>query len=227
MHSLGLFCLSLLSSPLLWAGDLVFEKTLIEVSAAPDQDLVTADFNFAVNGEGSADIERYDAPCSCLEARISDGGRLVWQPGEKGSVRGLFKVGNFRGITDKQISLLMKDGKRHELTVRLSMPELLTIQPKTLKWSQGEERVTQSFLLTVTGEDPMKILEVSGTSEQKFPFELETLEEGRRYRITVTPEETETRGFGLLRIKTDSKYVKHQTYQAYTVVAKSAARGEL
>ena len=224
MNRLFFLTLSLSSLFAVWseAGDLVFEKTLIEVIAAPDQELVTADFAFSSQGEGPAVIKRYDAPCSCLEAQISDGGRLNWASGEKGTVRGLFKVGNFRGTVDKQISVLMTDGKRHDLTVRMTTPELLKIEPKTLKWAEGETPERKFFELTVSGEEALKILKISGTNEEKFPFELETLEEGRRYRLSVTPSETDSRGFGLLRIATDSKFKKHQSYQAYAVVTKAS-----
>ena len=204
------------------AGELTFEKTLIEVLAKPDQDLVTADFVFKNGGKGPAEIKRYDAPCSCLEAQISDGGRLKWEEGEEGTVRGLFKVGNFRGPIDKQISILMVDGKRHDLTVKVIAPELLEIKPKTLKWEEGVKPEKQSFDITVSEEYPLEILKISGTNDEKFPFELETIEEGKHYKLSVTPSETDVRGFGLLRIATNSKFKKHQSYQAYVVVTKAS-----
>ncbi|MGJ8723867.1 MAG: DUF1573 domain-containing protein [Roseibacillus sp.] len=204
------------------AGGLKFEKTIIEVLAEPDQETVTADFKFKSSGSGPAEIKRYDAPCSCLEAQISDGGRLKWEEGEEGTVRGLFKVGNFRGTVDKQISILMVNGARHDLTVRMTMPELLKIEPKTLKWEEGTEPKEQAFLLTISDEYPLEILKVSGTNEGKFPFKLETIEKGKIYRLSVTPSETDQRGFGLLRITTNSAFKKHKSYQAYAVVTKGS-----
>lgn len=219
LQLLGLCCGSGFGT-FLMAGELVFEKTTIEITAAPDQEKVVADFVFKATGDEAAVIKRYDAPCSCLEAQISDGGRLTWAPDEKGTVRGLFKVGNFRGTIPKQITILMADGKRHELTVQMTMPELLKIEPKTLKWAQDGSAEKQCFELSISEDQPLKILEISGTNEEKFPFELETIEEGKRYKLWVTPSDTEVRGFGLLRIATDSKYKKHQSYQAYAVVTK-------
>lgn len=204
----------------LQAGQLEFETKLIEVLATPDQELVTADFKFSVAGGEQAQIERYDAPCSCLEAQISDNGKLLWEVGEKGTVRGLFKVGNFRGTVDKEISVIMKDGVRHDLTVRMTMPELLVVEPKTLKWKQDEEPVAKSFEIKVPGKTPVKILGLSGTSEERFPYLLETLKEGFHYRLTVTPKTTADRGMGVIRIATDSEFKKHQNYQAFVVIDK-------
>ncbi len=211
------------ASTLISQADLVFEETVIEVLAAPDDDLVTADFIFKNTGEELAKIDRYDAPCSCLEAQISGGGKLGWQPGESGTVKGLFKVGNFRGTVDKNISILMKNGKSHTLTVRMTMPELLKIEPKTLKWEENGEADKKTFEITLDSEHSLSILGITATNAKKFPYELETVEEGKKYRLHVTPTATDSRGFGLLRIKTDSEYKKHQSYQAYVVVSKAGA----
>ena len=204
------------------AGDLKFEKKVIEVLAEPDQEMVTADFAFKSSGKGPAEIKRYDAPCSCLEAQISDGGRLKWEEGEEGTVRGLFKVGNFRGTVDKQISVIMVDGTSHDLTVRMTMPELVKIEPKTLKWAEGAKPEKQSFDITISEEYPLDILGITGTNDEKFPFELETIVEGKHYKLSVTPTDTTVRGFGLLRIATNSTFKKHQSYQAFAVITKGS-----
>lgn len=201
------------------AGELVFETLTIETTASPDQEMVVCDFPFKVTGESAAVIKMSTAPCSCLEAEISDNGRLTWQPGESGVVRGLFKIGTFRGTVDKKISLIMADGSEHTLTILMTTPELLQIEPKTLKWKLSEKVESKSFEIQVQGEDDINIVEVSGTNDEKFPYQLEVLEEGRRYRLTVTPSESVEVGFGLIRFLTDSKYKKHQSYQAFAVVS--------
>ena len=200
---------------------MTFEKDVVEVFATPEQERVTAHFDFKITGEGPAVIERYNAPCSCLEAQIGEGGRLDWAEGEEGTVRGLFDVGNFRGTVDKSITLFMTNGKKHDLTVRMTTPELLKIEPKTMKWEEGSAAEKRAFEITISEEHPFNIVNVTTTNSQKFPFELETVEEGRHYKLWVTPSETEIRGFGLLRIETDSKFKKHKSYQAYTVVTKA------
>ena len=50
-------------------------------------ELETEEFSFKVEGDKEIEIAEYDAPCSCLEAKISDGGRLRWKPGETGMVK--------------------------------------------------------------------------------------------------------------------------------------------
>ena len=217
------FLASLLTSSLAIAGEITFDTKLIEMTADFEQETLEADFAFESTGEDAAVIKRFEAACSCLEAQISDGGRLKWEPGEKGTIKGLFKVGNLRGTFDKEITILMADGEEHTLTVRMTMPELLTIEPKTLKWEEGAEVVKKSFDITLSEEEAIKILSISGTNEEKFSSKLETVEEGKKYRLWVTPSDTEVRGFGLLRIVTDCKYKKHKNYQAFAVITKPKA----
>ena len=206
------------------SGQMVFEKSLIEMTAEPDQEEITVEFRFTVKGDKEVEIGEYDAPCTCLEARISDNGRLVWQPGESGTVQGVFKTGNFMGSVDKMIVLRMNGETEPsvKLTVRMHIPVLLEIEPKTLFWNQKDAVKSQSFKLTVNGDEPLQILELSGTNEN-FVEELKTIKEGREYEIVVTPKSLEERAFGLLRIKTDSKHVKHQRYQAFMAIR----RGEI
>ncbi len=93
MRFLAIFWLAVLPA----SAGLFFEKSVIEVKVTPEQKRVVVEFPFTVIGNREVVIGEYDAPCTCLEARISDNGRLKWQPGEKGSVQGVFDVGNIRG----------------------------------------------------------------------------------------------------------------------------------
>ncbi|MDE0826198.1 MAG: hypothetical protein OSA48_05250 [Akkermansiaceae bacterium] len=204
-------------------AQLEFSKTVMEVKAGPEQDEIRVEFPFVV-GEKGAEIADYDAPCTCLEARISDNGRLKWKPGEKGAVQGIFKMGNFRGKLDKMIVMRMKGGEEPlvKLTVKMELPTLLEIEPKTLFWNQGEKPKSLSFKLTVNHDKPIHIVGTSGTNEQ-FPFEVKTIKDGWEYEIVVTPESLEERGFGLLRIKTDSKFAKHKSYQGFMAIRRAGS----
>lgn len=200
------------------SAQLIFEKSEVDVKLGPEEDEVRVEFPFVV-GKKAVEIADYDAPCSCLEARISDNGRLKWEPGEKGTVQGIFKSGNFRGKLEKMIVMRMKGEQEPSvrLTVRMELPTLVVIEPKTLFWSQNEKPQAKSFKLTVNHDEPIHIVDASGTNEQ-FPFEVKTIKEGKEYEIVVTPKSLEERGFGLLRIKTDSKFAKHKSYQAFMAI---------
>ena len=222
---LSCFCFGLLSVTAK-AGQLKLEQTLVEITPEGEELIVTADFPFTVEGEGKAEILRFDIHCSCLEAELSDNGRQEWAPGERGIIRGHFKVGNFRGTVDKQMTVVMSDKTRHALTVRLVIPEYVKIEPKTLRWAVGEAVEKKAFEITMHGPDPLKIINVVATNEVKFPFEMETLEEGKHYRVWVTPTETEIRGMGLIRFTTDSEDPRQKSYQGFAAITHQPVRGQ-
>lgn len=107
------------SSVFLMGEELVFEETTLEFTATPDREELSVEFSFVVNGKDSAAVLSCNAPCTCLEAQFSDGNRLVWASGEKGKVKGVFAVGNYRGTVSKQIEVLMDESKILELFVNL------------------------------------------------------------------------------------------------------------
>ena len=212
-------------------GQMVFEKNLIEVQAKPDDEVVSAEFRFTVQGENPVTITEYEAACSCLSAEISEGGKLVWKPGETGVVRGKFKMGTFKGTVDKLIVLRIQGRARPlKLTVRVNIPVLFDLHPPTLFWDLNGEAKAQSFKIKVKHDKPIKITGITGTNDQ-FEHEARTIKEGWEYEIVVTPKNVTQRAFGLLRIRTDCKIKKHQSSQGFLVVrrpkpaAPAAAKG--
>ena len=79
----GLLVLGTVCAP----ARMVFEETLIELQLGPDEVKAEAEFPFKVAGDKEIEIAEYDAPCSCLEAKISDGGRLRWKQWMKCLIR--------------------------------------------------------------------------------------------------------------------------------------------
>jgi hypothetical protein len=209
-------------------GGLVFPEKLKEVHAPPDAHLVTVDSPFVNQGDKPGTIKKYDAAGSCIGAKIK-GGKLTYEPGEKGVIRTTFSLGNFSGVIDKSLQLWVegdpKDKPSIVLTVRVHIPELVKIVPKTLKWTVGEDPVPKSLDITMNFDKPIKILGVTGSNEN-FTQKLETIEEGKKYRIVVTPSDTGTPGIGILRIETDCPIARHRIRQAFLVVRRNFGKSK-
>ena len=205
-------------------GELVFEKKLLEVRVLPDTDRLSVEFKFKVKGEHPVTITEYEAACSCLSAEISDGGKLTWQPGEKGVVKGNFKLGTFKGTIEKEIVLrILGQAHPERLKVRLHIPELFVIDPPTLFWDLNGDPKAQAFKVLVKHDRPIRIIDVAATNEQ-FDYELTTIKDGWEYQIEVTPKNVTTRAFGLLRIRNDCVFKKHRSAQAFMVVRTSKVK---
>jgi hypothetical protein len=211
-----LLCLAFPSGTAL--GGLLFTDRVMEFEAAPDAEEVEIEFPFEVKGKKEVRIKSFDAPCSCVTAQISGGGKLVWKPGEKGVVKGVFALGTFKGTVEKYIILdLAGEDSVVKLTLMVTIPELVKVEPPTLMWEVGGKMKPKSFKITMHGDTPIHLLEAT-VSNTQFEQELKTIREGEEYELVVTPKDLGARALGMIRLRTDSTMTRHQRYQAFVMI---------
>ena len=204
------------------AGGLEFTETLKEVDAGADATLVTTEFSFTNMGDKPASITKSDSGCSCLKIEIS-GGKLKYAPGESGVVRTTFEMGNFSGTVDKMVALWIDDdpvdNPSTRLTVRVHIPVLVELEPKTLKWDLGTKADPQIIRIQMAEGKSIRVTGVTSSSES-FACELKTVEKGEKYDLIVTPRNIDTPGMTVIRVETDCAISKHRVQQAFAVVRK-------
>lgn len=196
------------------APALVFEKDRVTVKAAPDQDQVTAEFKFTNTGNGEARVLSVLSGCQCLEAIAPPDGIPA---GTKDSIRGIFKVGAFQGVVEKQMVARVRDdgGERDVvLTVAVEVPEVIKIEPNTLTWTVGQEPVEQSFTLRVIWPEAIHLRTVE-CSREEFTLSIETVEEGKVYKINAKPKDTKNPILGLVQFRTDCRFPKFRDPMAF------------
>jgi len=205
------------------AAGLEFPETLKEIHASVDATKVTADFSFTNRGDKPVTILKYQSACaSCMAVRIKDG-KLRYAPGESGLIQADFEVGNFAGTVDKTVAIWLEGDPESDpslkLTVRVHIPVLVAVEPKTLKWELGGHTPPQTIRITMNDTRPTRVTRIT-CSNEAFKTELKTIEEGKVYEIAVTPGDTDKPAMGILRIETDSKTDKQRLQQAFVVVRK-------
>ncbi len=227
MRTLALFLL-LLSCPS-WAG-LTFDKSLKEVHAGVEQREVTCDFEFTNKTDEPVTIARYESTCSCMSVKVKDG-KLVYQPGERGTVRAIFDMGNFSGDIDKSVRLWLKDDPRNApsitLTTRVHIPVLVEIEPKTLRWevdANGKPE-TKTIAITMNHDEPIHVVSVD-SGNPSFTAELKEIEKGKKYEIRVTPGTVASPALGVIQIRTDAKSARHGIQRAFALVRQPVGAGK-
>ncbi|MES2438294.1 MAG: DUF1573 domain-containing protein [Verrucomicrobiota bacterium] len=204
------------------AAGLEFEQLVKEINAAADASQVTAEFNFTNKSDKPVTIAKSDPGCSCLKVEIS-GGKLKYAPGESGTIRGTFDMGNFSGTVDKVIALWLdndpEDTPSMKLTVRVNIPVLVSMEPKTVKWDLGEKAAPKTIHIVMAEGKPIHVTGAK-CSSPSFTCEVKTVEEGKKYDLVVTASDTKAPGMGVIRIETDCEVSKHRTQQAFAVVRK-------
>lgn len=202
-----------------------FPSTLKEIHAPADVEFVTADFEFTNNSEKTVNVARVDPTCSCISVKIKDG-KLRYAPGESGLIRAKFDMGNFAGTVDKVVAVWLdndpEDKPSQALTVRVHIPVLVSLEPKTLKWEIGGKSEPQTIRIQMNYTSPIHVKGVKSSSKA-FKHELKTIEDGKLYDLIVTPLEFDSPGMAIIRVETDCEIVKHRTQQAFAVLRKPTA----
>ena len=213
----------LMATVLTLAAGLEFSEPLKEIHAPVDAAKVTAEFTFSNTGDKPVTIRKYDSGCSCLGLRVK-GGKLRYAPGESGLLQADFELGNYIGTVEKAIAVWLDDDAESQpslrLTVRVHIPVLVALDPKTLHWDLGGKAAPKTIRITMNDERPIHVTAVSSSSPA-FKTELKTLEKGKVYEVIVTPAATDTPGLAILRIETDSASPKLRLQQAFAVVRKA------
>jgi hypothetical protein len=215
----------LTAAALVQAAGLEFSEPLKEVHPPVDVSTYTADFNFTNKSDKPVTIAKADPSCSCIKAQISNG-KLKYAPGESGTIRTTFEMGNFSGIVDKTLPIYLEgdpaDKPSIQLTLRVHIPVLVGLEPKTLRWEVDGKPDPKTIQIRMAEGQTIRVTKVTSSSEA-FKYELKTLEEGKSYDLIVTPMATNAPAITVIRIDTDSEIAKVRTQQAFAVMQKPSA----
>lgn len=212
----------LMAGARLQAGVLEFDAMLKEASIPAEENTVTTDYAFENKSGAAVRIRKYDAACSCMKVTVQ-GGKLEYQPGEKGVIRTVFDMGNFSGVVDKQVMLYLDDDPDEKpsvvLTTRVHIPVLVSPDPKTVKWILGEPAAEKVIRITMNHDKPIHIVRVSGTLDG-IAHEIRTVKEGFLYDLALKPVDTSKPALAVFRIETDCSIEKHRNQQVFAVIRK-------
>lgn len=207
------------------AAQLEFDSTLKEIHTTPDAATASVDYHFTNKSETTVRIKHVDPDCNCLGVVVKDG-KMSYKPGESGAIRATFKVGNQIGTVDQAVAVWLEgdaeDQPSVNLSVRIHIPELVSLDPKTLKWTVGGEAKPQSIRVSMHHTEPIRVTRISSTSKD-FTLELITHRDGALYEVQISPRNTAQAGMAAIRIETDCPIEKQQSHQAFAMILKSAS----
>lgn len=155
---------------------------------------------------------------SCPACTTAKADRTTLAPGESAVVNVTM---DRRGRGSGQVeSVLVKtdDGQETRLTMRVLSDELLSIRPAFVWWKHGEARTPKELLVEV--KDPkagVKTLTVTA-STGSFDTEVVTETAGTRYRIRLTPKDTEHAGVTTFKIQADAPAAHPATVPGYAKI---------
>lgn len=202
-------------------AELKFETPVIDADAALDATSLVREYKFSNVGTKAIKITQADAGCSCLAAELA-GGKFTYAPGESGTLRATFEIGSFQGTVEKPILIWLEgdheDSPSAKVTLRVHIPVIIALEPKTVRWEQGGAMEPKSIEVKMDYKQPIHITSVA-TSNETFTAKLLTIVEGKHYKIEVTPTGSAATGLSIIRIETDTDVTKQRVQQAFAVIA--------
>lgn len=197
-------------------GKLVFEPEVFEHKAADGESQFTATFVAKNTGTVPVRITKLDSSCSCLKVE-SEADTVP--PGGQTTISAVFDIARLSGDAEKRVFVTtdIPDSLEQVLLVKVNVKPIVTLEPSSLEWSRGGEPKPLEAVFRVVREKPIRILEAV-SSRESVTCELKTIEEGREYRLILTPKSTADILLGLVRIKTDCEIEEQQQQLLFFVV---------
>ena len=193
--------LAILSVPPLMAlASLEWKKQAIDYTAEPGDESVTADFYFANTGDKLVHIVGTKTSCGCTVANLDKDSYL---PGEMGTLKVKFTFDGRTGHQAKEVAVYSDDPMVPITTLRLNVdiPGFMSVEPQLLFWTNAEKPAPKSAIIAVLSSNPIFIVKEE-SDNPNFSFDLTRLEDGRSYRLTVTPKSTAAPTQGQIKLTT-------------------------
>jgi hypothetical protein len=183
------FTLALL--PVFAFAQLEFAETTITKEATSETREVVGNFAFTNVGDSPITIQRTRSSCGCTVAELD---KRRYEPGESGSIKAVFTIGNREGRQVKTISVITDEPSRpaYQLSLETDIPKFVDLSSRMLFWVRNGETERRAIDLTFSPDRPTEILEIKPRGDG-FEAEIETVEEGTKYKLWITPTDTDER----------------------------------
>jgi hypothetical protein len=169
------------------ADGLVFEKQEHTFRSQPGQTAETALFRFTNTSEQEIRIESVRASCGCTAPELK---KRVYAPGESGEVKAIFTFGSRVGEQRKPVVVKTSEPATYQLTIRGTIPELVRLQPRMVRWSLGEEPMVKTISIEVSPEAHLRFVDLE-PSNGDFAVQASPGEKEGQQIVSLIPKSTE------------------------------------
>jgi hypothetical protein len=174
-----------------------WKATALTVTAAPFQAEQVAVFEFANHSSKTVTIRELETSCSCL---LANSDRKIYAPGTSGKITAKFTIGDRGGLYERTVTVITDEsGSPVYLMLRVEVPDVATVTPRSVAWRLNEEPVAKSVDLTSAAGLEIVFSDAQPTSDA-YTVRLESIEAGKRYRLQIKPNSTSQPASAAVRI---------------------------
>lgn len=197
---------------------LKWEATRISQVADPLSGEAVAIYKFSNVGDNPVAVRIVKTSCGCTTAELP---KQLYKSGESGEIVAKLKLDGRQGLQVKTITVGTDDGEpRQMLTMETFIPTVLKFHPAFVFWRRGEEPEAKTIEIQVGTEQAVHIIKAASDNSD-ISFQLETVEAGKHYRLTLFPATTAQVLKARISLLTDYPTEKPKIYYAYAHVKES------
>jgi hypothetical protein len=179
-----------------------FESRVVRVDGAGPAEGKEVVWEYVNHWDFPLVVEQFEQSCECLRGEAD---KHPVKPGDSGSVRAVFSAGPYRGLVRKSLHVrFVGHPDRVELVAEAMIPPTVLLSSHDLSWPAGSQD-SKTVEVSAGSDAEFRITELRGVSGGAFEVSRDTLEAGRRYRLTIKPgSASAVTGTRCLQIHTDS-----------------------
>lgn len=194
---------------------LKWDTTQVTQKAEPMAESVSAAFRFENIGSETVTIKEIKSSCGCTTAALD---QKTYAPGESGEIVAKFNIGSRQGLETKTVTVMTDEGDSPTvLTMKTLIPKILEMQPAFVFWQKDEIPEPKTINLKVGLDAPVKIVSAK-SDNSNMSVQLDVVEEGKAYRLTVFPATTDDLLKARITLVTDFPADKPKTYFVFAHV---------
>ena len=194
---------------------LTWDRLQQQINLPPLATEAEVEYQYRNDTKQAVTILHVETNCECLGATPS---RKKLAPGESGTLRARFTVGDRLGSYERHIMVLTTESATPiRLTARFEVPEPAEVSPRSIEWerdAEAQEKPVKIVLAPGLVFEPAEI----GYSSAGFHARLETVVAGREYRLWIKPDRTALTASAAVRVIGREKSGRAVVLSAYASV---------
>jgi hypothetical protein len=192
-------------------AELKWEQTTLELHPAMADKQTVAHFKYENVGKTPIHFKSVHASCGCTTAQSQ---REEVPPGEKGEITATMNITGHTGQMIKTVTVETDEelNKRTILTLKATIPEMLTVMPTFVYWKGGEDPTSKSITVKAGKDFPVKNI----TAKTRNPiFEVKTeAKSAGEWQITIKPKATNAPAADVVMIQPETGEAQPRVFYA-------------
>lgn len=177
-------------------------ETIYNFGEVPEGTEVEHDFIVQNTGKGTLQIEQVRPSCGCTVASFDQ----TIPPGGTGKIHLKLHLKGFQGSVKKTATIFTNDpvDARAVLTLQGTIRAIVEIRPSANVSFRGlSEQLSENTIDLKAGSQPFHVRSVESNLDDKIGYRLETVEDGKHYRLIIANKTKQGTYAGFVKCLTD------------------------